>query len=338
MKTSRDASAKTVPVCREGTAGAPRHQYDSAIPIVPHGVGGRVDVDALIDSIAAWQHGVVTRSQLLAAGVSADAVDRRLGKGRLRRIHRGVHRVGPVESPHAHAMAACLACGPAAAICHPTASGLWQLVDVRERSSLICVIDPVGNRDRPGIRIRRVATLRADDVTRLESIPITTPARTLLDLSASSGRRQTERALAEALARRLTSLDEIRTLLEHHAGRPGTRMLRTLLAGGQPVLTRSEAEERFLTLVRSAKLDPPEVNVRIAGHEVDFLWRRHRLVVEIDGWAFHSSSESFESDRRRDAVLVAAGLRVVRITWRQLMSERAPVLARLAQALAAAAS
>jgi very-short-patch-repair endonuclease len=110
-----------------------------------------------------------------------------------------------------------------------------------------------------------------------------------------------------------------------------------LLDGEEPLtLTRSEAEERFLTLIRKAQLPLPETNVSVTGYEVDFYWRPNGFVVEIDGFAFHSSAEMFESDRRRDAVLAASGVRVMRATWRQLTREPEALLVRLTQALAKA--
>lgn len=118
--------------------------------------------------------------------------------------------------------------------------------------------------------------------------------------------------------------------------RTGAARLRALVEGGEgPAITRSEAEERFLALVRAAELPPPEVNVRVNDHEVDFLWRDEGLVVEIDGFRFHSSREAFERDRRRDARLQAAGVRVMRVTWRQAVDDAYATLARLVQALAA---
>ena len=102
-----------------------------------------------------------------------------------------------------------------------------------------------------------------------------------------------------------------------------------------PNLTRSEAERRALDLIRAARLPPPETNVRVCGHEVDFLWRRQRLIVEVDGYAFHSSRRSFERDRRKDQALGAQGYRVIRVTWRQLTEEPEVVVATLAAALAA---
>ncbi len=91
----------------------------------------------------------------------------------------------------------------------------------------------------------------------------------------------------------------------------------------------------MLALVRAARLPMPDVNVRVGPIEVDFLWREERLVVEVDGFRFHSSRAAFERDRRRDAELQAGGLRVMRVTWRQLTREREATLARIARALVA---
>jgi very-short-patch-repair endonuclease len=101
-----------------------------------------------------------------------------------------------------------------------------------------------------------------------------------------------------------------------------------------PALTRSEAERLLLRLVRAAGLPPPEHNVRVGGHEPDLLWREHRLVVEVDGYTYHSGRAAFERDRVRDAELLASGFRVLRLTWRRLVEEPESVVARLAQALA----
>ena len=103
---------------------------------------------------------------------------------------------------------------------------------------------------------------------------------------------------------------------------------------GTPALTRSEAEERLLTLIRSAELPAPETNIRIGRHEVDLVWRDQRLIVEVDGFRFHSSRSAFERDRRRDAELGTLGFRVMRVTWRQIVDEPQALIARLATALA----
>jgi very-short-patch-repair endonuclease len=119
------------------------------------------------------------------------------------------------------------------------------------------------------------------------------------------------------------------------ARRSGNRVLRSLLEEGTtPALTLSEAEDRLLDMVRKVGLPEPAANAPIGSVHVDFFWPRERLVVEVDGFAFHSSRRKFESDRRRDAMLTARGLRVMRVTWRQIIDEPETVLVRIAQALA----
>jgi very-short-patch-repair endonuclease len=141
-------------------------------------------------------------------------------------------------------------------------------------------------------------------------------------------------AQPEALTRRLVSAARLLADIELYRGRRGLTRLRSLLDGADPsTLTRSEAEERFLALVRAAALPPPEVNVRVQGYEVDFLWREAGLVVEVDGFQFHSSRAAFERDRRRDDDLQNSGFRVQRITWRQLVEDPYATVARTARAL-----
>ena len=146
-------------------------------------------------------------------------------------------------------------------------------------------------------------------------------------------KHETDRAADEARVRRLVtdrSLNEQFSRYPRHPGRP--RLERAVAAG--PRLTRSEAERLLLELIRAARLPEPLTNVRVGRHEVDFLWPSHRLVVEVDSYAVHSLRRSFENDRRRDAELIAAGYRVIRITWRQLTAERDATVATLAVALA----
>lgn len=190
-------------------------------------------------------------------------------------------------------------------------------------------------RRRAGILTHRPRHLAADEVTRLQGIPVTTPDRTLRDLSTEIASRALNRAVARAERRKLITDAQLATLVERQKGRPGAPVLRAAMGNeGGPALTRSEAEERFLGLVRRGRLAPPEANVVVAGHEVDFLWRSERLAVEVDGFRFHASRRSFENDRRRDMDLAGAGCHVIRITWRQIVREPEPTLVHLSQALA----
>jgi very-short-patch-repair endonuclease len=293
------------------------------------------DAEQVIMTLAARQHGVVTRVQLLRSGVTRDLVDGRLKAGRLRRLHQGVYLVGPLMAPYAREMAAVLACGDSAVLSRRSAAALWQMLPRGHEGAPVEVIVACGRAGRRmGIRVRHVRTLKPDEVTVREKIPITTAARTLYDLAGVVGRRELERALAEAFVQRLVQRSELLALLNRHARRPGASRLRALVEEeGRVSLTRSEAEERFLALTRKAELPDPDANTEVAGCKVDFLWRAERLVVEVDGRAFHSSSRRFESDRRRDAILVAAGLRVMRVTWHQIVNEPEALLVRLALAL-----
>jgi very-short-patch-repair endonuclease/predicted transcriptional regulator of viral defense system len=294
----------------------------------------RTSFEQIAARLAATQHGVVTRAQLRDAGVGAHVIEHRVQTGRIRRLHQGVYLVGPVVPPHAPEMAACLACGPRAVLSHRSAAVLLQVVKRMKPTAHVEVAIPNGFRQRPGIRVHRIGTLRPDEVTRLHGIPVTTAVRTLYDLAAVLRRRPLERAVAEAIARGLTNAAEVQAMIQRRAGRRGASRLAAVFDGGGPALTRSDAEEHFLRLVLRARIDPPEVNVFVAGHEVDFYWPAERLAAEVDGFAFHASPRAFARDRRRDADLAAAGLRVMRIPSQQITDEPEALLVRLGRALA----
>jgi very-short-patch-repair endonuclease len=177
-----------------------------------------------------------------------------------------------------------------------------------------------------GVRVHRSRRLDSAERARRQGLPLTSPARTLVDLARVVPERPLERALEEALRLRLLRLDDVPTASRH---------LRTLVERHRgPALTRSQAEERLLALVRAARLPFVELNVRVGRHEVDFLWRQAGLVVEVDGYTFHSGRAAFERDRLRDAELQAGGFRVMRVTWRQIVEEPEALVARVAAALA----
>jgi very-short-patch-repair endonuclease len=323
-----DRSARWIPSC---DLPHPRPHGSSARD-APHAYA-RQSAEATIVALAARQHGVVTRSQLLAAGISPATLTGRLKTHRLRPLHRGVYLVGPLLPPYAPYQAAVMACGVDAVVSHRSAATLWSVLPAEPGGTLVDITVRRTNHRRPGVRLHRRA-LGAADVTTVEGIPVTTPVRTLFDIAGWTGGRDLERAVAHAVKNRLASGDALRALVTQHPRSRGVGRLRKLLGSGGPAFTRSEAEECFLELVRRAQLSRPAVNATIAGFEVDFLWAAARLIVEVDGFAFHSSRRIFERDRRRDAVLTAQGFRVIRITWRQLKTEREAVIVRVAQALA----
>jgi very-short-patch-repair endonuclease len=153
--------------------------------------------------------------------------------------------------------------------------------------------------------------------------------RTLLDLAAAAD-RHLARAAEEAQVRHLIRSEQLET-----ATGPGSGRLRAL-SGDTPTLTRSEAERRLMEIIIRAQLPRPRTNVKIHGHEVDALWPEQGLIVEVDGYAFHRTRQAFERDRRRDALMQAHGLRVIRTTWCRLSREPEAVAAQLGAALARA--
>lgn len=288
--------------------------------------------DALIARIAALQHGSVSRAQALASGLSDRAVEHRLATGRWSAIHRGVYLVGPIEGPLTRHAAALLACGPGAVLSHRTAAALWGL-PVTPRAIEVTVVGRGGRVRRPGITVHRPNELAAADVRTRERLPLTSPAACLLETAPLVTPRDLARITEEAERRQLVTRAEIEQRLA--PGKRGAAKLRTVLARyDTPSLTRSEAEARMLGLIRAAGLPRPVTNARVMTYEVDLLWPRERVVVEVDGFAFHATRPSWERDRARDAHLHASGYLVLRFTWREITQERETVIARLAATLA----
>ncbi len=289
-------------------------------------------VDRAVVRLAAGQHGVVTRGQLVELGLGRTAIDWWISRGRLHRLHRGVYLVGhPVPPRFALGLAAVLACGDGAVMSHRSACVLWELI--RGSDDDIDVTVPGNRRHRPGIRVHRTCLVRSE-CTKRHGIPVTTAARALLDFSEQGTGREVERAFYEALAQRRTSPPQLGKLLEDSPGRKGTRTLQALLDQyGTPTVTRHEAENILFALIRKGRLPGPARNIRVGGHELDFFWQSERLNAEIDGYQWHRYR--MERDQVRDAELQAQGIRVVRISWRTLTTEPEAVLVRLAQALTA---
>jgi very-short-patch-repair endonuclease len=284
--------------------------------------------DRRVMAVAGRQHGCVSLPQLLSAGLRRRAVAHRVERGVLRRLHRGVYLVGPLEAPLSRFMAAVLAVGDGAVLSHASAAAVWELMPLGT-GTVDVTVAASGPRSRPGIRVHRVRNLPADDAARHRNLPLTSPARTLLDLAATLPSRDVARAVETAEQRRLTTHAGLTHHLTRFRASRGAAHLRAALRPTSQ-LTRSEAERRFLALVREARLPPPAANTRVGGHEVDFLWPAKRLIVEIDGYAFHSTRAAFERDRVRDADLHARGYRVLRITPRRLVDEPAAVVAAIA--------
>jgi very-short-patch-repair endonuclease len=295
----------------------------------------RRDTELILRELGTAQHGVVARAQLFVRGLPVHAVDRLVRVRRLMVVQRGVYQIGPLPLPRAAEMAAVLAGGGDARISHRSAAHLAGILEAsRPVGTVEVTVVRERNRRLEGVRVHRVRDLRADEVTQVDGIPVTTPARTLLDLAEVMTIREVEQAYASGLRMRLVTPETMRAMVERHPAHRGAPLWRQLLAEhGGPAFTRSEAEEKLLEITRSAGLPRPEVNVHVLGYEVDFVWQDARVVAEVDGYAFHASAQSFAADRRRDAELTAAGYRVLRFTWSDLGERRLATAVRLAQAL-----
>jgi very-short-patch-repair endonuclease len=293
--------------------------------------------DARIAAIAERQRGRVNRRQLLAAGLSKGQIHHLARTDRLFRRHAGVYAVGhPGDVPLGGETAALLAAREGAVLSHASAAALWGIDAVQADPDLVHIlVEADAGTRRAGIRTHRSRTLRPVDRRVRMNLPVCSAARMLLDLAAELDDRSLERAFDQALVLGVVSDREIADLVTCAGGHGGRRALHDLVSDHiSTTVTRSEAEERLLALVRTADLPEPGVNVRLCGYEVDFLWAQSTLAVEVDGYRFHSSRGAFERDRIRDARLQAAGIEVLRVTWRRLELDPFAVIAEIAGALA----
>jgi very-short-patch-repair endonuclease len=286
-------------------------------------------------ALATRHHGVLSREELLACGFSSSAISRRAQAGRLRRILPRAYAVGHTAlTPDGWRRASVLTCGPDAVLSHATAAAVLDLRATR--AARVDVTTPHrGGRPTPrGVRLHRVPALEARDVIMVRGLPLTSAARTLFDLAGVVSPPALHRALRQAEVLRLDVGGRLGELIAAQPRRPGVPALRAALADGAPTtLTRSELEARMLELCVAAGLRRPAVNRRVRELEVDFLWRQEWLIVEIDTFRYHGTPTAFERDRRRDATLLAAGFRVMRITDHRLMREPQAVVALLRRLL-----
>jgi very-short-patch-repair endonuclease/predicted transcriptional regulator of viral defense system len=296
-------------------------------------IGSQRREDAEIARLAEGQHGVVSRGQLVALGLTPRKVQRRLAAGRLHPLHRGVYCVGHrVLSREGRWLAAVLAGGPGAVLSHMPAAALWGIVATP--AGRVDVTVGAERRQRQGIRFHRAA-IGADEVTTERGVPVTTPARTLLDLAKTLDQHRLHRAIDRAEQHRLTGHHPLDELLTRYPKAPGAAKLRAITEQGSigDTVTRSELEDRFLQFLDAHGLPRPEMNQRIKEIEGDCVWREHRLMVELDGRATHQTTAAFERDRERDRLLQSHGWRVIRLTWRQLHKDTARVKSDLSRLL-----
>jgi very-short-patch-repair endonuclease len=232
-------------------------------------------------------------------------------------------------------MAAVIACGSTAVLSHGQAAALHGLRP--SGSGPINVTAPGrSRREIAKVRSHGVRRLHDADVTMVDGIPSTTVARTLLDLAETVRPQQLRLGLEAAERLELFDLRDINAAIERNPGRHGIKPLTEALTDltGPAPWTQSELERQFLALIREHGLPEPQANVVVAGLTVDFYWPAQRLVVEVDGYAFHRTRAQFEADHRRDATLQVNDLRVIRPTQRRIAHDGDALVGELERLLA----
>jgi Protein of unknown function (DUF559) len=316
LQTSRDIWASSI-----GRIPLPR-------PVTP-AERGRIDTERLAD-LATRQSGVVSRAQLESVGVSDSALSRWVQGRRLHRIFPRVYALGhSALSLDGRLFAALLYGGEKAVLSHTTAAWVWSLIDAEP--SRIHLTVPGRRSSLPEVRVHRSRQIERAECG---GFPVTSVARTLLDIADMLGFRQVRRALAEAEYRELLQPAELRAVTG--SGRRGSRALKLALTHHLPELaeTLSVLKERFLELCESAALPMPEVNRRSGLMRVDAVWRAERLAVEVDGGDAHAGLGQMKRDRDRELALRAKGFQVVRYTWEQVSRRSSEVAEDLRRLLA----
>jgi hypothetical protein len=286
-----------------------------------------------LSRLATQQHGVVSTAQLLSLGYSRAAVQRAVAQGRLHRLHRAVYAVGHCDLDwNSRCLAAVLACAPALAS-HASAGWLWELL--KHKPETIDVTAATRRHPKASVRLHH-ARLHERDQAEREGIPVTSLARTLLDLAAVLPPDRFDRVLERAEELRLFDLRAVEELMTRVARHPGAGRLRRAIVAyrPRPAFTRSSLERRFLALVKAAGLPAPSMGFNYAGFELDAYWPGERFAVELDVYETHGTRVAFERDRARDEELKLAGVEVHRITGPHLDQEPDRVIERVRTLLA----
>jgi very-short-patch-repair endonuclease len=302
-----------------------------------------VEADRLIAEIATAQHGAVARRQLLEAGVPAHVIAYRVRSGALVPLFAGAYAVaGSALGWHQRIMAGTLASGPGAVASHRAAAFLHGLAGIEPRVEVSVARDHSPR--APGLIVHRLQCLLPSDVELREGIARTRPPATLLALAAVVPATTLERALDDALARGLVSCAQIERRLDSvgRQGRAGAGALGRLLAGrsSAPRWTQSEFERRLLRLLRDAGIPVPvpQFEVRLPNGRrafLDLAWPDIRLALEANSYRHHAGRLAWSKDNTRNNAVIALGWRIIPVTWEDLVSSPADLIALLRRARAA---
>jgi very-short-patch-repair endonuclease len=284
------------------------------------GTQGRT-ADQVVARLAGRAHGVVTRGELLAAGLSQRQIHRRIRRGTLIVVHPGVYRVGHrAPSLEARYVAAVKAAGEGAVLSGLAAAHLFGLI---KGTAPPPEVSAPTERRIHGVEVRHVRRLSERDRTVWRGIPVTTVPATLVRLSSLLSFDELAKAAHEATTRYEVTRVE----------KPPQR-LQAILEGDAPILL-SRLERRFRALLRAAGLPLPVTNRPAGEHYVDCRWPEHGLTVELDSYRFHKTRHAWEQDRRRDREARRRGDVMRRYTWRDVFEEPDDMLAELHEFLLA---
>jgi len=294
----------------------------------------RIERDRALAEIGARQHGTISRRQALAIGFSPSAIGRMLAAGRLREVHAGVYAIGPHElSAVGYQFAALLAIGPDPLLSHQTSASKQDLV---RASSIVHVsISTRVQRRLAGVVVHRPRRIDPEDRVRIDGLPMTGLPRTLLDLAEVLRIGQLESAIEAADRSGRLDVVAIQGVVERYRGHRGCRPLKRIIG---PFVSTPDANEglerKFQLLLAEFGLPLPQLNVLVEGLVVDCWWPEARLVIELDSQGWHKTWQAHERDRKRDAILLRAGIRCLRITHHRLQQERLEVAHDVSAALA----
>lgn len=290
-------------------------------------------VDRLIAAVAVEHDAVVTYAQLRTLGLGRGAIAARRRRGLLHPLHVGVYRWGPMESVRTRVRAAVAACGIDALATHHASLALFG---VRSLPGGPIDVTTIGRHVAPrGVRPHTIRALHLADRRVLRGIPVSSPARALLEVAAELTPRELADAVEQAQIKRLVTKAQIAAAIERSPRRRGAAALRALAE--DPAWTRSRAERKLVALLRAARLPEPAFNVKVEGWEVDAWWQRERVILEFDSYGFHATRAAFERDRRKTSDLTRARHLVLRSTWAELTTQPYALVARVAEALSGGA-
>jgi hypothetical protein len=273
-------------------------------------------VERRLARLAHGSHGVVTRDELLRADISDEEIRGRLDNGALLQVHWGVYRVGHrAPSLLASFIAAVKACGEGALLSGLAAAYLYGLIKTAPARPEVTA---PGEREVPGVLTHRArAGIDRRDVARHQGIPVTSVARTLVDIAGRLDDEELARACHEAAVRYGVKPAQVEAVLERRPRSAGAGRLRAILRGDTPT-SLSKLESAFIELLRGANLPLPQTNTRVGSHRVDCRWPEQRLTVELDSYAFHNTRYSWQQDRKRDREARRREDRMLRYTWADL--------------------